>query len=205
MEVEVVNEVSEKFKMHESSYVDENAAIGKGTRIWQFCTVMGNVSIGENCNIGQNVFIENGVQIGNGVKIKNNVSLYSGVICEDHVFLGPSCVFTNVLNPRSFIERKKEFKKTIIKKGATIGANVTIVCGNTIGRYALIGAGAVITTDVPDYGLVFGNPGSMKGYVCQCGIKLIRKDSKYQCPKCKKEYLIREQGLKEWEQGAEEQ
>ena len=164
-----------KFWVHESSYIGTKAVIGEGTKIWQFCNILNDSEIGKNCLIGQNVFIENGVKIGNNVKIKNNISLYSGVECEDDVFLGPSCVFTNVLNPRSFIERKHEFRKTLIKRGATIGANVTIVCGNTVGEYALIGAGSVITKDVPAYALMIGNPAKLKGYVCQCGEKLQKK------------------------------
>ena len=133
------------FFVHESSYVDEGSKIGKGTKIWHFSHIMKDSEIGENCNIGQNVVISPGVKLGNKVKIQNNVSVYTGVICEDGVFLGPSCVFTNVINPRSEIERKDEYRKTLLKRGASIGANCTIICGNTIGRYALIGAGAVVT------------------------------------------------------------
>ena len=139
------------FFVHESSYVDEGSKIGKGTKIWHFSHIMKDSKIGENCNIGQNVVISPGVKLGNKVKIQNNVSVYTGVICEDGVFLGPSCVFTNVINPRSEIERKDEYRKTLLKRGASIGANCTIICGNTIGRYALIGAGAVVTKDVGDY------------------------------------------------------
>ena len=139
------------FFVHESSYVDEGSKIGKGTKIWHFSHIMKDSEIGENCNIGQNVVISPGVKLGNKVKIQNNVSVYTGVICEDGVFLGPSCVFTNVINPRSEIERKDEYRKTLLKRGASIGANCTIICGNTIGRYALIGAGAVVTKDVGDY------------------------------------------------------
>lgn len=175
--------------MHESSYVDEPSSIGKGTKIWHFSHVMSGCVIGENCNLGQNVVISPGVNIGNGVKIQNNVSVYTGVICEDGVFLGPSCVFTNVINPRSFIERKSEYKETLIKKGASIGANVTIVCGNSIGKYALIGAGAVVTKDVPDYALVVGNPGKIIGYVCECGERLHFSGKKADCSKCNKQYI----------------
>ncbi|MBO4266282.1 MAG: N-acetyltransferase [Lachnospiraceae bacterium] len=163
--------------------------IGDGTQIWQFCNIMHDSVIGKNCRVGQGVFIENGVKVGNGVKIKNNVSLYNGVICEDDVFLGPNCVFTNVLNPRSFIEKKDEFKITLIKKGATIGANATILCGNTIGRYALVGAGAVVTVNVPDHALVIGNPGRVKGYVCRCGETL---DDHMKCSRCSKQYLVKD-------------
>lgn len=174
--------------IHESCYIDKNSQIGIGTKIWQFCTIMYNVKIGEYCLIGQNVFIENNVRIGNRVKIKNNISIYSGVECEDDVFLGPSCVFTNVINPRSFIERKSEFRKTLIKKGATIGANATMLCGLTVGRYAMIGAGSVVTKDVPDYTLVVGNPAKVSGYVCECGVRLEEYDNILYCPSCKKRY-----------------
>lgn len=171
--------------VHESSYVDDGAKIGKDTKIWHFCHIMKDSIIGDNCNIGQNVVISPGVVIGSHVKIQNNVSVYTGVICEDDVFLGPSCVFTNVINPRSFIERKNEYKQTLIKKGATVGANSTIVCGNTIGKYALIGAGSVVTKNVPDYAMVYGNPAKIHGYICECGIKL---NEELTCPHCGKEY-----------------
>lgn len=177
-----------KYFVHESSYIDEPCEIGEGTKIWHFSHVMKNSTIGENCNIGQNVVISPEVVLGNNVKIQNNVSVYTGVICEDNVFLGPSCVFTNVINPRSFIERKAEYKKTIVKKGATIGANATIVCGYNIGRYAFIGAGAVVTKDVPDYALVVGNPAKIVGYVCECGNRLENDKDKYICKSCYKEY-----------------
>lgn len=176
--------------IHESSFVGENAKIGDGTKIWQFCNIMDDSELGKNCSIGQNVFVESGVIVGNNVKIKNNISLYTGVICEDDVFLGPNCVFTNVLNPRSFIEKKGEFKTTLIKKGATIGANATIVCGNIIGEYALIGAGAVVTKNVPNYALIYGNPAQIKGYVCKCGEPLRAIQDGYQCDICKKKYHI---------------
>ena len=165
--------MEKEYFIHESSYVDDNVKIGKGTKIWHFSHVMSNSEIGEKCNIGQNVVISPGVKIGKGVKIQNNVSVYTGVICEDDVFLGPSCVFTNVVNPRSFIERKTEYRETIIGRGSSIGANVTIVCGHNIGKYALIGAGAVVTKDVQDYALVVGNPARVLGYVCKCGERLI--------------------------------
>lgn len=184
-----------KFWVHESSYIGNKAVIGEGTKIWQFCNILNDSEIGKNCLIGQNVFIENGVKIGNNVKIKNNISLYSGVECEDDVFLGPSCVFTNVLNPRSFIERKHEFRKTLIKRGATIGANVTIVCGNTVGEYALIGAGSVITKDVPAYALMIGNPARLKGYVCQCGEKLQKEENIFSCKRCGKKYKLNNDNL----------
>ena len=156
-----------------SSVIDEGAQIGDGTNIWHFCHVMPTTVIGKNCNIGQNVFIDNNVVIGNGVKIQNNVSVYNGVTCEDDVFIGPSVVFTNVLNPRSAIERKNEFKKTVVRKGASIGANATIVCGNEIGQYAMIGAGAVITKPVKAYALVVGNPAKQIGWVSEYGNRLV--------------------------------
>jgi UDP-2-acetamido-3-amino-2,3-dideoxy-glucuronate N-acetyltransferase len=182
------------FFVHESSYIDQPCQIGKGTKIWHFSHIMPNSQIGENCNIGQNVVISPGVVLGNGVKVQNNVSIYTGVICEDDVFLGPSMVFTNVINPRSFIERKDEFKTTLIKKGATIGANATIICGHSIGRYALIGAGAVVSKDVPDYALLAGNPAQIIGYVCQCGHRLrFNEAGQAQCPSCATRYTYNEQ------------
>ena len=164
-----------------TSIVGDEAVIGEHTKIWQFSNIMDGAVIGSGCNIGQNVFIESGVRIGNRVKIKNNISLYSGVVCEDDVFLGPNAVFTNVVNPRSFIERKHEFKTTIIQEGATIGANATILCGHKIGRFAMIGAGTVVTKDVEDYELVVGNPGKKIGYVCKCGGRL---NSNLKCQSC---------------------
>ena len=158
---------------HISAVIDEGAQIGDGTNIWHFCHVMPTAVIGKNCNIGQNVFIDNAVVIGNGIKIQNNVSVYNGVTCEDDVFIGPSVVFTNVINPRSAIERKNEFKKTIVRKGASIGANATIVCGNELGQYAMIGAGAVITKPVKAYALVAGNPATQIGWVSEFGNRLV--------------------------------
>jgi len=161
-----MNESNKKlYFAHESSFIDEGALIGEGTKIWHFCHIMPGAKIGSKCSIGQNVNIGSRAEIGNGVKIQNNVSVYDDVIIEDDVFCGPSCVFTNVINPRSFVERKNEFKKTIIKKGASIGANATIVCGVTIGEYALIGAGSVVTKDIPAYSLAYGNPAREKGKV----------------------------------------
>ncbi len=180
--------------VHESSYIDQPCQIGQGTKIWHFSHVMTNAKIGRNCNIGQNVVISPDVVLGNGVKIQNNVSIYTGVICEDDVFLGPSCVFTNVINPRSFIERKNEYKTTLIKKGATIGANATIVCGHTIGCYTLIGAGAVVSKDVPDFALLVGNPSRIIGYVCKCGERLtFDAEGQAQCPACLERYLFSEE------------
>jgi UDP-2-acetamido-3-amino-2,3-dideoxy-glucuronate N-acetyltransferase len=162
-----------EFSVHPSSIIDSGASIGEGTRIWHFCHIMPLAVIGKNCNIGQNVFIDNGVKVGNGVKIQNNVSLYNGVELADDVFIGPSVVFTNVINPRSAIERKDEFRATWVGKGATIGANATIVCGVKIGEYALIGAGAVVTRDVDAYAVIVGNPGTLSGWVNSRGNKLV--------------------------------
>jgi len=161
-----------EYFVHESSIVDGECEIGEGTRVWHFCHIMEGAEIGRNCSIGQNVFIGRNVRLGNGVKVQNNVSIYEAVTIEDGVFCGPSCVFTNVLNPRSVISRKEEFRETLVKEGATIGANATIVCGNILGRFSFVGAGAVVTHDVPDYALVFGNPGKIQGWMCECGVKL---------------------------------
>lgn len=158
--------------VHESSYVDEGAEIGAGTKIWHFCHVMPRSRIGERCNIGQNVLVSSDVRIGNNVKIQNNVSLYTGVIVEDDAFLGPSMVFTNVINPRSHVSRRDEYKRTLVRKGASIGANATIVCGVTLGCYCFVGAGSVVTHDVPDYALVYGAPARLHGWMCQCGEQL---------------------------------
>jgi UDP-2-acetamido-3-amino-2,3-dideoxy-glucuronate N-acetyltransferase len=160
------------FSIHSTAVIDEGAIIGDHTRIWHFCHVMPAAVIGERCQLGQNVFVDNNVHIGNGVKIQNNVSVYNGVVLEDDVFIGPSVVFTNVLNPRSFIERKAEFRPTLVKKGATIGANATIVCGVVIGHFAMIGAGAVVTKDVLDNALVVGNPAKQVGWVNEEGNKI---------------------------------
>jgi UDP-2-acetamido-3-amino-2,3-dideoxy-glucuronate N-acetyltransferase len=159
--------------VHESSYVDEGAEIGDDTKVWHFCHILSGAKIGKNCSLGQNVNVGSRAVIGDGVKIQNNVSVYNDVIIEDDVFCGPSCVFTNVINPRAFVERKHEYKKTIVKKGASIGANATIVCGVTIGEYALVGAGSVVTKDVPAYALVYGNPARVYGSVDQDGEKVI--------------------------------
>ena len=164
---------TKNYFVHESSYIDEPCQIGKGTKIWHFSHVMKNSVIGENCNIGQNVVISPDVELGNNVKIQNNVSVYTGVVCEDDVFLGPSMVFTNVINPRSAVIRKDEYMKTVVKKGASIGANATIVCGNDIGKYAFIGAGAVVTKEVPDYALMVGNPSKNIGWMSEFGDRLM--------------------------------
>lgn len=153
------------FFKHESSYVDDGAEIGEGTKIWHFCHIMSGAKIGSNCSLGQNVNVGGNAVIGNGVKIQNNVSIYDRVEIEDDVFCGPSMVFTNVINPRAFVERKTEYKKTVLKKGCSIGANATVVCGVTIGEYALVGAGSVVTKDVPPYSLVYGNPARVHGKV----------------------------------------
>ena len=164
--------VKKNYFVHKSSYIDEPCKIGKGTKIWHFSHIMKNSVIGENCNIGQNVVISPDVQLGNNVKIQNNVSVYTGVVCEDDVFLGPSMVFTNVINPRSGVIRKEEYMKTLVKEGASIGANATVVCGNNIGTYAFIGAGAVITKEVPNYALMVGNPAKNIGWMSEFGERL---------------------------------
>lgn len=182
-----------EYQAHETAVIDEGCRIGDGTRIWHFSHIMPDCVIGERCNIGQNVVISPGVVLGNNVKIQNNVSVYTGVVCEDDVFLGPSCVFTNVLNPRSAIPRKDQYRKTLVRRGATIGANATIVCGHTIGEYALIGAGAVVTKDVPPYALVVGNPSRQIGWVSEYGHRL-RFDEKGEarCPESGAKYLLKE-------------
>jgi UDP-2-acetamido-3-amino-2,3-dideoxy-glucuronate N-acetyltransferase len=157
---------------HESAYIDEGCRIGDGTRIWHFSHVMAGAAVGAGCNIGQNVVVSPDVVIGDNVKIQNNVSVYTGVVLEDDVFIGPSVVFTNVINPRSHIVRRDEYRRTLVKRGASLGANCTILCGHTVGKYAFIGAGAVVTRDVPDFALVLGNPGRIRGWVCVCGVKL---------------------------------
>jgi len=179
---------------HESAYVDDGCRIGDGTKIWHFSHVMGGAAIGERCTIGQNVVISPDVVIGDNVKIQNNVSVYTGVILEDDVFCGPSMVFTNVINPRSHIVRKNEFRRTLVKRGATLGANCTVVCGYTIGRYAFVGAGAVVTRDVPDYALLLGNPARIAGWVCSCGVKLAAGSTppaEAVCSACGKKYAGR--------------
>lgn len=164
--------MSTNYFAHESAVIDDGCQIGKGTKIWHFSHLMGKAIIGKNCNLGQNVFIANNVVLGNNVKVQNNVSIYTGVVCEDDVFLGPSMVFTNVTNPRSAVNRKNEYVKTLVQKGATIGANATIVCGHTIGSFAFIGAGSVVTKDVPNYALVVGNPAKQIGWMSEYGHQL---------------------------------
>jgi UDP-2-acetamido-3-amino-2,3-dideoxy-glucuronate N-acetyltransferase len=180
--------------VHESAYVDEGARIGKGTKIWHFCHVMPGAVIGERCNLGQNVVVMNGVRIGNNVKVQNNVSIYEGVELEDDVFCGPSMVFTNVLNPRSHVSRKNEYQRTLVRRGSTIGANATVVCGITLGEYSFIGAGAVVTTDAPDYALMVGVPAKRVGWMCQCGERLPdgagsrAKSGAWTCSRCGSSY-----------------
>ena len=175
--------IENSFFVHPSSIIDNGAEVGKGTRIWHFCHLMPTCKVGKNCILGQNVYIDSNVVIGNGVKIQNNVSVYNGVVIEDDVFLGPSMVFTNVINPRSFIERKKEFQKTVIRKGVSIGANATIICGIEIGNYAMIGAGAVVTKPVPGFALITGNPGRQRGWVSKAGLKLeFDTEKRAKCP-----------------------
>ena len=190
------NNHSKPFFAHETAIVDKTSLVGNGTKIWHFSHIMPGAQIGNSCNIGQNVVISPGVKIGNNVKIQNNVSVYSGVILEDDVFCGPSMVFTNVINPRSHISRKHEFQNTLVKKGATIGANSTVVCGNTIGTYAFIGAGAVVTKDVPNHALVLGNPAKITGWVCECSNRLHFHNDVATCSSCNRQYKMFEEGIK---------
>ncbi|MCQ9205000.1 MAG: acetyltransferase [Omnitrophica bacterium] len=178
-----------KVFIHKSSYVDKNVKIGEGTKVWHFSHILADSKIGKNCIVGQNVMIGPDVNIGQGCKIQNNVSVYKGVNLADGVFVGPSVVFTNVINPRAFIERKDEFRKTWVKIGVTIGANATIVCGVTIGKYAFIGAGAVVTKDAPDYSLACGIPAKFSGWVCMCGLRLNFRKDNAKCSKCYCEYI----------------
>ena len=176
---------------HETVFVDEGCVIGEGTKIWHFSHIMPNCELGKGCNIGQNVVVSPGVVLGNNVKVQNNVSIYTGVTCEDDVFLGPSMVFTNVINPRSAVNRRNDYLKTIVKKGASIGANATIVCGHDIGEYAFIGAGAVVTKDIANFALVVGNPSRQIGWVSEYGIRLVFDDNdKAVCEESKQEYSL---------------
>jgi UDP-2-acetamido-3-amino-2,3-dideoxy-glucuronate N-acetyltransferase len=174
--------------IHESSYVDDGAVLGAGTKVWHYSHVMPGAIIGERCNLGQNVVVMPGTRIGNNVKIQNNVSIYEGVELEDDVFCGPSCVFTNVINPRSHVSRKNEYRKTLVRRGSSIGANATIVCGTTLGEYAFIGAGAVVTSNVPSFALMIGVPARQVGWVCQCGVRLALSDHHARCSECGAEY-----------------
>jgi len=183
--------VNKEYFVHESSYIDDGCIIGKGTKIWHFTHVMQGCFIGENCNLGQNVVVSPKVVLGNNVKVQNNVSIYTGVICEDNVFLGPSMVFTNIVNPRSAIVRRDKYEETLVKEGATIGANATIVCGNTIGRFSFIGAGSVVTHDVPDHSLMVGNPARHIGWMSEFGHRLsFDGDGLAICPESGEKYLL---------------
>ena len=173
---------------HESSYIDDGAVVGDGTKIWHFCHVMPGAVIGERCNLGQNVVVMGGSRLGNNVKVQNNVSLYEGVEVEDDVFCGPSCVFTNVTNPRSHVSRKTEYRRTLVKRGTSIGANATIVCGVTLGEYSFIGAGAVVRSDVPAFALMVGVPARRVGWMCQCGVRLQIQDGRASCAACGASY-----------------
>lgn len=182
------------YYVHESSYVDEGVEIGNGSKIWHFSHLMSGTKIGEKCNIGQNVVIGPKVAVGNNVKIQNNVSVYEGVVLEDDVFCGPSMVFTNVMNPRSAVIRKHEYKQTLVRKGASIGANATVVCGNSIGRYSFIGAGSVVTKNVLNHALMAGNPARQIGWMCECGEKL-NKEQPSSCTACGNKYKKTDEGL----------
>jgi UDP-2-acetamido-3-amino-2,3-dideoxy-glucuronate N-acetyltransferase len=181
--------------VHESSFVDEGAVIGDGTKIWHFCHVMADARIGERCSLGQNVVVMPRTRIGNNVKIQNNVSIYEGVVLEDDVFCGPSCVFTNVSTPRSHVSRKDEYAETLVRRGASIGANATVVCGVTLGEYAFIGAGAVVTSDVPAHGLMVGVPARRVGWMCRCGERLRPTDGAATCGRCDSSYREEAGGL----------
>lgn len=183
--------MNKKYFAHESAFVDEGCEIGEGTKIWHFSHIMANCILGKGCNIGQNVVVSPEVTLGNNVKVQNNVSIYTGVVCEDDVFLGPSMVFTNVINPRSAVNRRDAYLKTTVKKGASIGANATIVCGHDIGEYAFIGAGAVVTKDIPNFALVVGNPSKQIGWVSEYGIRLnFDANGKASCEESKQEYSL---------------
>ncbi len=180
------------YQSHETAIIDDGASIGNGTQLWHWVHVCAGARIGEDCSLGQNVYVGNNVEIGNNVKIQNNVSVYDNVTLEDDVFCGPSMVFTNVINPRAHISRKHEYMDTLVKQGATLGANATVICGKTIGKYSFIGAGAVVTHDVPDYALMVGNPARQKGWMCGCGVKL---NEKLHCPECGAQYQSTPGGL----------
>lgn len=185
------------YQAHETAVIDAGCTIGEGTRIWHFSHIMAGCTLGKGCNIGQNVVISPDVVLGNNVKVQNNVSVYTGVTCEDDVFLGPSCVFTNVINPRSAVPRKEQYLKTHVGKGATIGANATVVCGHMIGEYALIGAGAVVTKDVPPYALVVGNPSQQIGWVSEYGHRLVFDEKQTAvCPESGQRYVLQDNQVK---------
>jgi len=177
---------------HETAVIDDNCNIGEGTKIWHFSHIMSNCTIGEKCSFGQNVVVSPDVVLGKNVKVQNNVSIYTGVICEDDVFLGPSMVFTNIVNPRSAVIRRDEYKETLVKKGASIGANATIICGNTIGEFSLIGAGSVVTKEIPAYALVVGNPSKQIGWVSEYGHRLVFDESGFAiCPESQEKYQLK--------------
>lgn len=183
--------------VHPTAVVDQGVVVGKGTKVWHFCHLMGPSLIGENCNLGQNVVVSPHVYLGNGVKVQNNVSLFTGVKCEEDVFIGPSVVFTNVLNPRSFISRKAEFRKTLVRRGASLGANSTLVCGIEIGEYAFVGAGSVVTRDVPAFALVYGNPARQHGWISKAGHKLqFEADNQARCSETGELYFLSVEGVR---------
>jgi UDP-2-acetamido-3-amino-2,3-dideoxy-glucuronate N-acetyltransferase len=189
--------MSQTFFAHPTAVIDDGCSIGEGTKIWHFSHLMTGCELGENCNLGQNVVVSPGVILGRNVKVQNNVSLYTGVICADDVFLGPSCVFTNVINPRSAINRRDQYQATRVGRGASIGANATIVCGNDIGDFAMIGAGAVVTRSVPDYALLVGNPATQLGWVSEYGHRLhFDENGKAVCPESNQEYLLKNDTVK---------
>lgn len=193
----MIMRMEKQYFVHESAYVDDSCTVGTGTRIWHFSHLMSHSIIGDHCTIGQNVMIASHAVLGDRVKVQNNVSIYEGVICEDDVFLGPSMVFTNVLNPRSAISRKHEFQTTLVKKGATIGANATVLCGLTIGEYAFVGAGSVVTKDVAAYALVLGNPARQKGWVSESGQQLIFGPGKSAtCPQTGEQYVMEDKQVR---------
>lgn len=189
-QVQRLDAMRRRYFVHPTAFVDDPCEVGDGTHVWHFSHVMSGCTIGKNCNLGQNVHVASGVRIGNNVKIQNNVSVYTGVELENDVFCGPSMVFTNVTNPRSHVNRKNEYKRTLVRKGASLGANSTIVCGTTIGEYAFVGAGAVVTRDVPDYGLVVGTPARRVGWMCRCGVRLDVVNGHCQCSSCSQSYLL---------------
>lgn len=195
-----MREMAGGWRVHESSYVDDGAIIGAGTRIWHFCHIMADAVIGERCNLGQNVVVMPGVRLGQNVKVQNNVSIYEGVECADDVFLGPSMVFTNVVNPRSHVSRKTEYRRTPVGRGASIGANATVVCGHSLGDYSFVGAGAVVTRDVPAFGLVAGVPARLIGWMCRCGERLplgaiLEEGAGAACASCDDRYVVRSGAL----------
>jgi len=192
MRIEKIMKEEKKYFAHETAVIDEGAIIGEGTSIWHFCHIMPKAKLGKKCNLGQNVFVASDVVLGNNVKVQNNISIYTGVVCEDDVFLGPSMVFTNVINPRSGVNRRGQYSKTTVKKGASIGANVTIVCGHDIGEYAFIGAGTVVTKTIPAYALVVGNPARQIGWMSEYGHRLNFDENGFAyCPESKEKYQLK--------------